>query len=92
MLKFNEIKRDYNQGYKYFEYEGTWYGNMVTLILDCTHANSYVNGSLIFDITTHTTTCTGIIPMDDFMAMSYKDFVKYITHYMYYNTIELEVQ
>jgi len=91
MLKFNEIKSDYNRGHKYLEYDGIWYGFQYNLVLDNSTSSDYVNGCIIFTFDNGTEMTSGIISYDDFYAMSYNSFVKYINEYMYYNMIESEV-
>lgn len=86
MLAFLEIKEDVANGHAYMEYEGSWYGYEYCIIMNV-HEDSVTysfvrdEGQAVFHL-----------PLDVFLSiMWYKDYIKLIQQYIYYNEVPLEI-
>ena len=85
MLKFSEIKRDYKNNYGYVEYEQRYKGYDVHIILDMNRCNY-----LCLYFTDYKYECTMIIEINEFMKMSYKDYIKRVNEWLFYNLQEID--
>lgn len=83
MLKFNEIKKDIKNNYNYCTYDCKWYGLDVYMILE--------DDKLIVNIQDFRTEgelheMTQVLDIEEFIVLSYKDFIKYINQSWYYGS------
>ena len=87
MLAFLEIKEDIANGQTYLEYEGSWYGYEYCIIMDV-H-----NNAVIYSFVNNYEQAVFHIPMDVFLSvMWYKDYIKLIHQYIYYNSEPLTIK
>ena len=85
MLKFLEIKEDIANGHEYMEYVGSWYGFEYAIIMDVK------DDSVIYSFVRDEGQAVFHLPLDVFLnIMWYKDYIKIIQEYIYYNEIPLE--
>lgn len=96
MLKFNEIKKDYmdwkkNYSYDRFyqEYYGTWYGYDYIICVDQLDNNNY-GLTFRFENKKEWFGSFGFMTIEEFLKMSYKDFLKMVYEMKFYNTIQIE--
>lgn len=76
-LKFNEIKRDIKNGYEYMEYEQTYYGYSITIILDLRENKVfYFTEGRVGHIE---------IRIPDFLELKYNQIVALYNNFLYYS-------
>lgn len=91
MLKFNEIKKDYNDGIRYAHYSCTWYSYDVSVYMDLNRLHIHFNKFYVSKGKTYHKKIYTSLDVGSFMNMTYSDFVSFIRNKMHDGTFLFRV-